>query len=183
MESRIVPDLLTLPSVAGVEVVRTNERLLVRRRWLEARYVLIALCALVWDALLVGWAIYAPGPGWLLAAGPHLLVGIVGTWVAAAGLLDRTEISVGTRAIVKRTGPIPITATFQVPILRVAGFRCSPRERRHGVRVWHLLIVTRDGAVHDMLGEFDDPAVPQIVAKQLLRYLNLPEAHLEELRS
>lgn len=68
-------------------------------RWFSAQYIFLAFFSLIWDSFLVFWytmALTTNAP-WIMLVFPliHLGIGIVITYTALTGFINRTTVTVG----------------------------------------------------------------------------------------
>jgi hypothetical protein len=143
--------------------------------WFGLPAVGLMMGTAVWSTWIAGWAAAAVllagtalGVVMVLAALVHLLTTIALTWVAAAGLVDRTRVRVTEGALHVWHGPVPWPGPRRIPAARVQQVQVVPRTVRgrdgHRVELFDVVAGLGDGRLPIARGSWSREAAEALAA-------------------
>ncbi len=174
----------TVPLPEAFTVQQDPLRLQIGWVWRRPTHLFLAVFAVAWNAFLVLWFGFSLVVGpfaillWL-AASLHVLVGLVITWRAAAGLLNCTTITVDAAELTIRHGPVPWRGNLRAPTQQIQQFYVKQHtsHSKHGaVRHRYELRAIVDGRDTPVLPAFGDALNAIWLEQQLEGRLRLVDA-------
>lgn len=170
-------DATVTPRPARMAVARDGDALQITWRWLRWRHLYTAAFAIVWDAVLIGWYSSGIDAGAFLFSLAHLAVGVVVTYEAAAGLLNRTSVRAAAGALQIRHAPLPWRGTRT--IARDALDQLYVRRVEHGGKspsiTWQLSALLTDGRELPLVRGLPDAAEARYLEREVERALAIPD--------
>lgn len=107
----MTPETMAVGLPAKMKLVPDGMGLIITRRWFGWQTIFLTVFAIFWDSFLVFWyAIVAKeGAGLVFVLFPifHVIAGVVITYLALAGWLNTTRVSINFEKITVISGPLP----------------------------------------------------------------------------
>lgn len=181
-----------LPPPDGVTVAEQAGGLVVKRRWFHATYLGLLAFAVFWDGFLVVWyaaafAGFASGEGdalfALLFPLLHVAAGVGITWMALAGLLNRTTVTVRGSKLRVQHGPVPWAHPPVIPTARLRQLFVVQRRGSKGAISYELHARLTDGSSEKLLGGLRDLRQGRYIEKRVEAFVGIrdridPEEHV-----
>lgn len=168
----------SVPMPASFERIESQEHLVLRYRWLDISFALIACFALVWNSIMFfgfGEQIQRRGLHLAdLAISGHALIGLILIYVAVAGALNRTVIELSSGNLSIRHSPIPWRGNLVIPLSEIQRVYCAHRCHRSKGRDFNtfaLHAVLRDARMVKVAGGFRDPEAVLYLEQEIKKLL------------
>jgi hypothetical protein len=117
------------------------------RRWFSAMVPVLAAFCVLWDGFLFFWYRSVTGGSLVFQLVPviHVIAGLVMTYLALAGFLNRTTIRLTPDELVIRHGPLPFPGNVRLAADDIAQIRCDEQvaESKNGTSRSYRLIARR----------------------------------------
>lgn len=171
-------DATVTPQPARMELTRDGDALAITWRWRRWRHLYTAAFAAVWDAVLIGWYASGVDAGAFLFSLAHLAVGVVVTYEAAAGLLNRTTVRASPGQLQIRHAPLPWrgTRTIARDTLDQLYVRRIERAGSNSTTVtWQLSALLTTGRELPLVRGLPDVAEARYLERELERALAIPD--------
>lgn len=157
-------------------------------RWLNAGFIFLCFFTLSWliftavmwtFAILILFKIEHPASKFfpLILCIPTF-IGIFLVYMAAAGLVNRTEIMVSPDGLRVNNGPLPWYGNIQYDVLDIAQFYCVEQiqHSRHHVHYrYHLNALTKDGKKLPVLRHLNEKDHALFIEQELERFLAIED--------
>jgi hypothetical protein len=158
-------------------------RLRIVRRWYGPEHIGLLIFSLVWIGLVLHFlsaAVFAhAGVPDMLIAGVLLVIGLLPTYAALSGLLNRTEITVDRDTLSVRHGPLPTPGTRELPAVAVRQlFVVEQRGNKGGV--WYeLRVVVAQGPVVALARGLTNPQQALYLERAIEDHLGIEDRPVE----
>ena len=170
-------DATVTPQPARMALTRDGDALQITWRWRGWRHLYTAAFAAVWDAVLIGWYASGVDAGAFLFSLAHLAVGVVITYEAAAGLLNRTTVRARPGQLQIRHAPLPWrgTRTIERATLAQLYVRRIERGGPNSTVSWQLSALLTTGRELPLVRGLPDVAEARYLEREVERALAIPD--------
>lgn len=178
--SETVRPLRELPQPADVSVEGDGETIRIERRWYSSGTVGLVIFCVLWDGFLGFWywnalRTHADAEMFL---GPilHVAIGIVLTYFALTGFLNRTVVTVTRDRLSVRHGPLPWWGNRTLSTREIRQlFTKKGNVEKNGASTYNLFCTTLDGKSTKLLSGLVSSETALFIEQQIESWLNLPD--------
>lgn len=170
-------DATVTPQPVRMAIRRDGDALQITWRWRGWRHLYTAAFAALWDAVLIAWYTSGVGAGEVLISLAHLAVGVVITYEAAAGLLNRTTVRARPGQLQIRHAPLPWrgTRTIERDTLAQLYVRRIERGGSNSTVTWQLSALLTTGRELPLVRGLPDIAEARYLEREIERALAIPD--------
>ncbi len=166
-----LPQGMTISSGEGV--------LILRARWFERGYLILALFTLLFDGALALWytsllGLDAVGVNYYsLSPVIHLVASVILTWYTLACLFDTSVISISTERIVVRHRPFPWFGGMSLPAHQLDQLWSERQEKVAGEPLYHVRGQLRNGRTFNFLYGLHNPSQALYIEQEIEHFLGI----------
>ncbi len=171
------------PRPNEVTIQKQGQGLKLSWRWFSAKYIGLAIFAVVWDAFLCFWysaALSGSGMPWIMIVFPlgHVAVGVGITYSVIAGFLNRTTLAVDRNVFTVHHDPVPWFGEVKVKPADLDQLYCKEKisHGKNGTSTsYQLCAVLKDGRKLDLVSGLDSPDVALFIEQQVEDWLRIED--------
>lgn len=174
---------LPAPRPGNIVVAKTPAGLELSWRWFGPKYIFLGFFALFWDAFLCLWyglaLMMAPDVGaiiMMIFPLLHVGIGVALSYVALAGLFNRSSVRLADGRFTLEHGPLPWPGKVDVSAPELEQLYCKEKRTRgkHGYNYsYQLCAVLRDGRRLDLVSGLDTPDLARFLEQELEAHLHI----------
>ncbi len=183
--SYVKRDETELPDM--IKVTRDSSGLNIVRRWLSSKYKFLVFFAIVWDGFLIiglGGPIRSGNYSNISFMSVHILAGFFVTYLALAGIINKTRITVNPRSITIRHGPMPGWRNKEIDpshLKQLYSREFVSYSKRGGQnRSYELHAETKSGKDIKLLADIENKEQALYIEQEIERYLNIKDQLVED---